>query len=224
MPSRPLSVQRKTRAGSERRCGSWRRSSRPPFAAAGPSRAAAPLARLTEIAEANGTNWSLGFLARCRAVAGDGQAVEPLYREAIERLSRTRIRVALARAHLLYGEWLRREKRRVDARQHLRTAHEMLADMGNHAFTDRAAHELLATGETVRKRRVETLDDLTPQEAQIGQMAADGLTNQEIAARLFLSPRTVEWHLRKVFSKLGIRSRRQLRTSLPDGSAAGLTV
>jgi hypothetical protein len=154
----------------------------------GPARGAAPrrghLARPCQLEHSRRLQRP-GSLRRCpggrracsrdpRAVAGEGQAVEPLYREAIERLSRTRIRVALARAHLLYGEWLRREKRRVDAREQLRTAHEMLADMGNHAFTDRAAHELLATGETVRKRSVETLDDLTPQEAQIGQMAADG--------------------------------------------------
>jgi len=189
-----------------------------------PERAADALARLAEIAEANGTDWSLGFLARSRALAGEEQAAEPLYREAIERLSRTRIRVALARTHLVYGEWLRRENRRVDAREQLRAAHEMLAGMGMEAFAERARRELLATGETVRKRTVETLDDLTPQEAQIGRMAADGLTNPEIGAQLFLSPRTVEWHLRKVFTKLGISSRRQLRTSLPDLGAVTLAV
>ncbi len=117
---------------------------------------------------------------------------------------------------LVYGEWLRRENRRVDAREQLRAAHEMLTDVGMEAFAERARRELLATGETVRKRTVETLDDLTPQEAQIGRLAADGFTNPEIGAQLFLSPRTVEWHLRKVFGKLGISSRRQLRTALPD--------
>ena len=182
-----------------------------------PERASGPLARLTEIAEANGTDWSLGFLARSRALVAEREAAEPLYREGIERLGRTRIRVALARTMLVYGEWLRRENRRVDAREQLRAAHEMLTDVGMEAFAERARRELLATGETVRKRTVETLDDLTPQEAQIGRLAADGFTNPEIGAQLFLSPRTVEWHLRKVFGKLGIRSRRQLRTALPEG-------
>jgi DNA-binding CsgD family transcriptional regulator len=181
-----------------------------------PERAAVPLARLTEIAEANDTDWSLGFLARSRALLSEEPAAEPLYREALERLGRTRIRVALARTMLVYGEWLRRENRRVDAREQLRAAHELLTDIGMEVFAERARRELLATGETVRKRTVETLDELTPQEAQIGRMAADGYTNPEIAAQLFLSPRTVEWHLRKVFGKLGIRSRRQLRTALPD--------
>ena len=181
-----------------------------------PERAAGPLERLTEIAEANGTDWALGFLARRRALLSDGEAAEPLYREAVERLARTRIRVAHARTMLVYGEWLRREGRRVDAREQLRAAHEMLTDIGMQVFVERARRELLATGETVRKRSVETLDDLTPQEAQIGRMAADGFTNPEIGAQLFLSPRTVEWHLRKVFGKLGISSRRQLRTALPD--------
>ena len=181
-----------------------------------PERAAGPLARLTEIAEANGTDWALGFLARSRALLAEREAAEPLYREGIERLGRTRIRVALARTMLVYGEWLRRENRRVDAREQLRAAHEMLTSVGMEAFAERARRELLATGETVRKRTVETLDDLTPQEAQIGRMAADGFTNPEIGAQLFLSPRTVEWHLRKVFGKLGISSRRQLRTALPD--------
>ena len=130
----------------------------------------------------------------------------------------------MARAHLLYGEWLRRENRRVDAREQLRVAHEMFAEMGNEPFAERARRELLATGETVRKRTVETLDDLTPQETQIARMAADGFTNPEIGAQLFLSPRTVEWHLRKVFAKLGISSRRQLRTALPDVALATVPV
>jgi DNA-binding CsgD family transcriptional regulator len=189
-----------------------------------PERAARPLARLTEIAEANGTDWALGFLARSRALCSQGQAAESLYREAIERLSRTRIRVALARALLVYGEWLRRENRRVDAREQLRAAHNMLTDTGMEAFAERARRELLATGETVRKRSVETLDDLTPQEAQIARLAADRQTNPEIGAQLFLSPRTVEWHLRKVFGKLGISSRRELRSALSDAGAAVLPV
>jgi DNA-binding CsgD family transcriptional regulator len=187
-------------------------------------RAAEPLARLTEIAEANGTDWSLGLRAARAAMVAEGAAAERLYREAIERLSRTRIRVAVARAHVLYGEWLRRENRRVDAREHLRVAHEMFGDMGNEPFAERARRELLATGETVRKRTVETLDDLTPQETQIGRMAADGFTNPEIGAQLFLSPRTVEWHLRKVFTKLGISSRRELRSALPGARAAAVAV
>ena len=187
-------------------------------------RAVGPLARLTEIAEANGTDWSLGLRAARAAMLAEGEAAEHLYREAIERLSRTRIRVATARAHLLYGEWLRRENRRVDAREHLRVAHELFGEMGNEPFAERARRELLATGETVRKRTVETLDDLTPQETQIGRMAADGFTNPEIGAQLFLSPRTVEWHLRKVFGKLGISSRRELRSALPDGRAAAVPV
>jgi ATP/maltotriose-dependent transcriptional regulator MalT len=150
----------------------------------------------------------------------DGDEAERLYREGIERLSRTRIRIGVARAHLLYGEWLRREGRRVDARVQLRVAREQFMQMGNDPFAERARRELLATGETVRKRSVETIDDLTPQETQIGRLAAAGYTNPEIGAQLFLSPRTVEWHLRKVFGKLGISSRRELRTALPDSRAA----
>jgi DNA-binding CsgD family transcriptional regulator len=187
-------------------------------------RAVGPLARLTEIAEANGTDWALGLRAARAAMLAEGAAAGDLYREAIERLSRTRILAAQARAHVLYGEWLRRENRRVDAREHLRVAHEMFTDMGNESFAERARRELLATGETVRKRTVETLDDLTPQETQIGRMAADGFTNPEIGAQLFLSPRTVEWHLRKVFGKLGISSRRELRSALPDVRTAAVPV
>jgi DNA-binding CsgD family transcriptional regulator len=149
----------------------------------------------------------------------DGETAESLYREAIERLGRTRVRVSLARAHLVYGEWLRRENRRVDAREELRTAYEMLTDMGMEAFAERARRELVATGETVRKRTVETRDELTAQETQIAQRAAGGSTNAEIGAQLFLSPRTVEWHLRKVFGKLGISSRKELRSALADGAA-----
>jgi len=126
------------------------------------------------------------------------------------------MRADLARAHLLYGEWLRREHRRVDAREQLRVAHAMLSDMGMDAFAERARRELQATGETVRKRTVQTLDDLTPQEVQVARLAADGQTNPQIGAQLFLSPRTVEWHLTKVFGKLGIGARRQLRSALSD--------
>jgi len=187
-------------------------------------RAIGPLARLTQIAEAYDTDWALGLRAARAAMVAEGATAEDLYREAIERFSRTRIVVGQARAHLLYGEWLRRESRRVDAREQLRVAHEMFTDAGNEPYAERARRELLATGETVRKRTVETLDDLTPQESQIGRMAADGFTNPEIGAQLFLSPRTVEWHLRKVFTKLGIHSRRELRSALPDARAAAVPV
>jgi DNA-binding CsgD family transcriptional regulator len=189
-----------------------------------PERAAPMLARLTEIAEANGTEWSLGIRAARAALLAEGAAAEALYHEAIERLGRTPIRIASARAHLLYGEWLRRENRRVDAREQLRAAHEMFTDMGNDPYAERARRELLATGETVRRRAVETADELTPQEAQIGRLAAGGYTNPEIGAQLFLSPRTVEWHLRKVFMKLGINSRRELRSALPAAPATAVAV
>jgi DNA-binding CsgD family transcriptional regulator len=179
-----------------------------------PERATAPLAQSAEIADAAGTDWALGTHARAAAMLARGQAAERLYREAIERLSHIKTRATLARAHLLYGEWLRREHRRVDAREQLRIAYAMLSDMGMDGFADRARRELLATGETVRKRTVETLDQLTPQEVQVARLAADGQTNAEIGAQLFLSPRTVEWHLTKTFGKLGISSRKQLRSAL----------
>jgi DNA-binding CsgD family transcriptional regulator len=181
-----------------------------------PDRAAAALVQVAEIAHAAGTDWALGVHARASALLAEGAAAERLYREAIERLSRVQIRATLARAHLLYGEWLRREHRRIDGREQLRIAHEMLADMGAEAFAERARRELQATGETVRKRTVETLDELTPQEAQVARLAAGGLTNAEIGAQLFLSPRTVEWHLTKAFGKLGISSRKQLGLALSD--------
>jgi DNA-binding CsgD family transcriptional regulator len=166
-----------------------------------PQRAAEPLARLHEIAHAAGTEWALGSYARSAAMLAEGASAERLYREAIEHLSRIPGAETLARAHLVYGEWLRREHRRVDAREQLRIAHTMLCDMGMDAFAERARRELMATGETVRKRTVETLGELTPQELQVANLAAGGQTNQEIGAQLFLSPRTVEWHLSKVFSK-----------------------
>ena len=153
-------------------------------------------------------------------MADVGATAERRYREAIERLSHIKTRATLARTHLLYGEWLRRENRRVDAREQLRVAHTMLAGMGMEAFADRARRELLATGETVRKRTVDTLDELTPQEVQVARLAADGQTNPEIGAQLFLSPRTVEWHLGKVFGKLGVSSRKELRAALSDVGAA----
>jgi DNA-binding CsgD family transcriptional regulator len=150
----------------------------------------------------------------------DGASAERLYRGAIERLSHVKARATLARAHLLYGEWPRRAHRRVDARDQLRVAHAMLSDMGADAFAERARRELLATGETVRKRTVETRDELTPQELQVARLAAGGQTNPEIGAQLFLSPRTVEWHLTRVFGKLGIGSRKQLGSALADVGAA----
>jgi ATP/maltotriose-dependent transcriptional regulator MalT len=177
----------------------------------------AALGWLSERTRVTPTEWALGIEARVRALLSEGDVAESLYRESIEHLGRTRVRVELARAHLLYGEWLRRERRRVDAREQLRTAHEMFASMGAEAFADRARRELLATGETVRKRTIETRDELTAQEAQIARLARDGLSNPEIGTRLFISPRTVKYHLRKVFIKLGINSRNQLDRVLPGG-------
>jgi DNA-binding CsgD family transcriptional regulator len=173
------------------------------------------LARLTATTRASGTDWALGTEARSRALLSEGEVADTLYGESIERLERTRIRVAAARAHLLYGEWLRRENRRIDARAQLRVAHERFTAMGVEAFAERARVELMATGEKVRKRSPETRDELTGQERQVAHLARDGLSNSEIAARLFLSHRTVEWHLGKVFTKLGIRSRSQLAKALP---------
>jgi DNA-binding CsgD family transcriptional regulator len=172
------------------------------------------LERLAETTLPCGNEVALGIEARCRALLSDGAAAEALYREAIERLGRTRLRPEFARAHLLYGEWLRRANRRVDAREELRTAHEILDGMGMEAFAERARRELEASGEKVRKRTVDTRDDLTAQEWQIARLARDGLSNPEIGARLFLSPRTVEWHLGNVFTKLAIRSRRELSGAL----------
>jgi len=167
------------------------------------------------MARASRTDWARGIEARTCALMSKGDAADRLYREAIERLGRTRIRFALARAHLVYGEWLRRENRRIDAREHLRAAHELLTEMGAHGFAARAQRELQATGETARKRVDETRGDLTAQESEIARLAADGYTNPEIGAMLFISARTVEWHLRKVYPKLGVTSRRELRRALP---------
>lgn len=172
--------------------------------------AAVALRRLEERTDAAGTNWALGVQAWARALITDGQAAEPLYREALDRLDHPRVRVQLARAHLVYGEWLRRENRRVDAREHLRKAHEMFDRAGALAFADRAGRELSATGETARARTDDARSLLTPQETQIARLARDGLSNPEIGAQLFISPRTVQYHLRKVFQKLDITSRNQL--------------
>jgi DNA-binding CsgD family transcriptional regulator len=174
-------------------------------------RAADAFRQLTATTRASGTDWALGIEARSRALLSDGPAAESAYREAIDRLGRTRIRGELARAHLVHGEWLRRERRRLDAREQLRTAHEMFAAMGMEAFARRAGRELQATGETARKRSIETSSELTAQEAQVARLVREGLSNPEIAARLFISPRTVEWHMGKIFAKLDITSRRQLR-------------
>ena len=174
------------------------------------------LARLTQRATAADTEWSMALLARSRALMGvDDAEVEALYKEALDRFGATRLRVESARTRLLYGEWLRREKRRRDARDQLRLAHELFDGMGAAAFAKRARDELLATGERVRARSVEASSDLTPQESRIAQLAAEGDTNAEIAAQLFISASTVEYHLRKIFQKLGIRSRRELRRALP---------
>jgi DNA-binding CsgD family transcriptional regulator len=178
-------------------------------------RAAGALRRLSEATSAAATDWALGIQARSRALLSDGETAERLYLEAIQRLGRTQIRAELARARLLYGEWLRRRNRRADAREELRAAYEMLAGTGAEGFAERARRELLATGGTVRKRTIDTADELTAQETEIARLAGYGHTNPEISAQLFISPRTVEWHLRKVFTKLGISSRKELRQALP---------
>ena len=176
--------------------------------------ATAALRQLEGRTRASGTDWALGVLVRSKALLSDGHAAESLYREAIERLGRGRIVIHLARAHLLYGEWLRRVNRRHDAREHLRIAYQTFSSIGAQAFAGRAHGELLATGETVRKRTVTTHDVLTAQESQIVRLAAERHTNPEIASQLFISPRTVEYHLHKVFAKLGVSSRRELPAAL----------
>jgi DNA-binding CsgD family transcriptional regulator len=182
---------------------------------------AAALEWLSERTAVTPTDWALGIEARVRALLSEGEAADRLYRESIEHLGRTRARAQLARAHLLYGEWLRRERRRLDARTQLRTAHDMLDTMGIEAFAERARRELAATGETARKRTVETSVQLTAQEALIARLARDGLSNPEIGARLFISPRTVKYHLSKVFNKLDITSRNQLDRVLPNDPSTG---
>jgi DNA-binding CsgD family transcriptional regulator len=188
------------------------------------TRAADALDRLSEITLASGTDWALGIQARSRALLSEGEEADALYREALERLGRTRVRSDLARAYLVYGEWLRRERRRLAAREQLRRAHAMFTEFGMEAFAERARVELEATGERTGRRSVETRDELTPQEAQISRFAADGATNQEIAARLFISASTVDYHLRKAFRKLGVRSRTQLaRRLVQEPSRSGAT-
>jgi DNA-binding CsgD family transcriptional regulator len=169
---------------------------------------------LSESTRASGSLWALGVEALSRALLVEGEAAETFYREAIDHLEETRVRLHLARSHLLYGEWLRRERRRVDARNELRVAHDLFSEFGTEAFAERARVELEATGEHARKRTVDTLGQLTPQETQISRLAAEGHTNREIAAQLFISPSTVEYHLRKVFRKLGVKSRTQLARRL----------
>jgi len=180
-----------------------------------PELAGEALGRLSEQARAGGTEWGLAMEACSRALLSQGDVAEGLYREAIERLDRSGVVVYLARARLVYGEWLRREGRRIDAREQLRRAGEMFATMGAEAFGERAERELLATGERARRRRIERRDDLTAQEGQIARLARDGLSNPEIGTRLFISPRTVEYHLHKVFLKLGLHSRHELAGTLP---------
>jgi DNA-binding CsgD family transcriptional regulator len=158
----------------------------------------------------SGTDWALGVAARSEALFVEDQRAEELHVEAIDRLGRSRIAVDLARAHLLYGEWLRRRRRRIDARKQLRTAHDLFSDFGMEAFAERARIELEATGEHARRRTADTLGQLTPQEAQISRLVAHGNTNREIATQLFISPSTVEYHLRKAFRKVGVKSRTQL--------------
>jgi DNA-binding NarL/FixJ family response regulator len=177
------------------------------------------LERLIEAANVSNSDWGLGIEAKSRALLSEDERAEGLHKEAIERLSRTRLRPERARAHLVYGEWLRREGRRLAAREQLRTAYDMFAAIGMEAFAERTRRELLATGEKVRRRSSETRDQLTPQEEQIARLAREGLSNPEIGAQLFISPRTVEWHLRKVFSKLAIHSRRELANALPRSAS-----
>jgi DNA-binding CsgD family transcriptional regulator len=179
-----------------------------------PERARRAFELVEETTRAAGTDWALGIEARLRALLSAGDDADALYKEAIGRLERTRIRVQLARTHLLYGEWLRRERRRLDAREQLRTAHEFFRDSGMEAFAERARLELEATGERARTRTADTLDQLTAQETQVARLAAQGETNRAIAARLFISASTVEYHLRKAFRKLGVKSRAQLSERL----------
>jgi DNA-binding CsgD family transcriptional regulator len=177
------------------------------------------LERLAETTQPCGTDWALGIEARSRALLSDGAVADGLYREAIDRLSRTQLRPELGRAQLLYGEWLRREGRRIDAREQLRIANDLFVAIGMEAFAERARRELLATGERVRKRTVETRNELTAQEAQIARLVREGLSNPEIGARLFISARTVQYHLGKVFAKLDVSSRGQLGRVLPSDPA-----
>jgi ATP/maltotriose-dependent transcriptional regulator MalT len=181
-----------------------------------PDAAADTLATLVEMSEMSETDWAVGIRQRCQALLARDADADDLYRDAIRHLGRTHLKPEIARSHLLYGEWLRRVNRRVDARAELQTAYDLFASVGATAFAERSRHELVLTGATVRKRSVEAYRDLTPQELEVCRLALDGLTNAEIGARLFISGRTVEWHLRKVFTKLGISNRRDLKQVLPS--------
>jgi len=182
-----------------------------------PGLAAHAVALLERTTVPSASDWALGVLARSRALTQDGERAEELYAEAVTRLGRTRVAPHLARARLLYGEWLRREKRRTDARAQLRTAHEMFTAMAADGFARRAERELAATGERIRRRDIRPVVELTPQEAQIARLTAEGRSNPEIAAELFISPRTVEYHLHKIFTKLDVTSRGQLARALAAG-------
>jgi DNA-binding CsgD family transcriptional regulator len=186
-----------------------------------PERAAGALQRLAQATRASGTDWARGIEARSRALVSDGEAAEACYREAIDYLGRTPLRVDLGRAHLLYGEWLRRQRRIRDARDQLRRAHTLFAGFGMEAFAERARFELRATGARTLRRTAGTPDVLTAQEALIARLASAGASNQEIAAQLFISPATAAYHLSKVFAKLGISSRSQLARALPAQPDAG---
>jgi DNA-binding CsgD family transcriptional regulator len=186
-----------------------------------PQLAASALDRLAVRAQASNTDWALGLEARSRALLTEGASAEGLYEEALTRLARGHVGFHLARAHLVYGEWLRRENRRADARRQLGAAHDLFVGFGAEAFAERARRELLATGETARRRTPDAVSLLTPQETQIARLAGDGLTNPEIGAQLFISPRTVEYHLRKVFPKLDVTSRKGLRRALAGVASPG---
>jgi DNA-binding CsgD family transcriptional regulator len=220
--ARALEAARQASEGEELGVSSWALPELIEAAVRSGDRSAAVAAheRLADRAHAAGTDLAHGFEARSRALISTDGSAEAAYGEAVELLARTRVRFHLARARLVYGEWLRRENRRVDAREELSAAYQMLSDFGANGFAERARRELGATGMKVRKRTDESRGDLTPQEVQIARLAGDGFTNPEIGAQLFLSPRTVEWHLRKVFMKLGIHSRRELREALPSSAAA----
>jgi len=181
-----------------------------------PAAASAAVGRIADMAAATGTDWALGTAAHTRALVSEGQLAEDSYSEAIERLGTAEVGMLRGRAMLCYGEWLRRENRRADAREQLAAAYDMLRECGAEAFAERARHELEATGAKIRKNAAAAHEVLTPQEIHIARLAGGGLTNHEIGAQLFISQHTVEWHLRKVFAKLGIRSRRQLLATLAE--------
>jgi ATP/maltotriose-dependent transcriptional regulator MalT len=176
-------------------------------------RAKEAVSTLADMTRLTGTDWGLGVQARSRALVEEGETADSLYREAIERLGRTRMQLDLARAELVYGEWLRRRGNRSEAREHLRAAHNALSEMGVEGFAERARRELAAVGETVRARKQDHFASLTVQEAQVARLASEGHSNQEIGSKMYISPRTVEWHLGNVFGKLGVTSRKALRVT-----------